>query len=277
MKLPEGAIVLHDLTINILGTDRVQIDTVILTKSVAYILEIKNIYGKLELMNQPARLKRTTGDGKVRIFDSPIIQLEHAIDALTYWLFMHDIQMPVKGAVFLASRNVEPLFPGGLPIHLVTELPSVLRKELSMPSTISAQTVEWIASALRRQEDTFHPYPVAEYFDIIHANIYTNSLCSDCFGLLLTETNRTGTCLKCGKRQWIPFIENLVDYFLIFGQSINNVECQEYLEVSRSKSTDLLSHPYFISFGRSNAVRYKLNFSMLRFNVDGKLLLPPFD
>ncbi|MET3575179.1 nuclease-related domain-containing protein [Bhargavaea ullalensis] len=199
--LPEGAIVLHDLHLTIPGNETVQTDTLILTKSVAYVMEVKNIYGVLELEENPARLKRTGSDGKIHYFGSPLIQLNLAIDTLSYWLFMHDIPLPVKGAVFLASKNVDVRFPPRAPIHLATEIPSILKEELTGDDTVTSPTLRWAADVMRKQEDRFHPYPLARYFHVAAGHLFDDPLCNQCTGRIRCgEANRMGICLVCGTR-----------------------------------------------------------------------------
>lgn len=273
-QLPAGTLILHDLTLDILGSDQVQIDTIVLTKSAIWVLEIKNIYGTLELEEYPARLRRTTGNGKVHYFESPIVQLNHATDALNYWLAIQDIEIPVKGAVLLASRNVDAHFPVGSPVHLVTEIPSLIRRESAAPAVVDDAAIQWIAAVLRKQEEPFHPFPLEAHFNMSRGSIYTGHLCDNCSGKLISKTNRLGVCLSCGNRQWLPFLHTLVDLFLCSQRLINNSTCQELLGVGRSMAAKLLANEMFERHGNSKAALYGLNYSKLRISQEGELILP---
>ncbi|WP_052455837.1 nuclease-related domain-containing protein [Bhargavaea cecembensis] len=273
--MPAGSIILHDLHLTIPGHETVQIDTLILAKSVAYVLEVKNIYGVLELEENPARLKRTGSDGKIHYFGSPLIQLNLAIDTLSYWLFMHDISLPVKGAVILASKNLDVRFPTDVPVHLVTEIPSLLNKELTGNAAVTEQALRWTADVMKKQEERFFPYPLAPYFNVAAKSLSEDPLCNQCTGrILCDDTNRLGTCLSCGTRQWIPFIKKLVDYFLIRGSTLNIEQAQVYLGVSATKAKKLLRSPLFIKRGKSVAIYYQLNYSAVIFNEEGELIIP---
>jgi len=240
-------------------------------------MEVKNIYGCLELEENPARLKRTGSDGKIHYSSSPLIQLDLAIDTLSYWLFMHDIPLPVKGAVILASKNVDVRFPEGTPIHLVTEIPFLLKKELNGDASVTDQTLRWAAEAMRRQEERFHPYPLAPYFHVATEKLSDAPLCNQCAGRMLCgAANRKGICLSCGNRQWIPFVEKLVDYFLIRSSTLTIEQAQGYLGVSKSKAQGLLRFPLFTKHGKSVATWYQLNYSAVILDDEGKLIIPAF-
>lgn len=273
--LPKGSRILRDLTVRVLGEDSVQIDTLVITIQFAFILEVKNISCTLELEQQPALLKRTAQDGKVSYFQSSFVQLNFAVDTLTYWLLTQNIQIPVVGAVCLASRYAVPRFEAGLPVHFIREIPDILHNELTdRPAIIDEAIVDWIASSLRSQEETYDPFPLARQFNYSPGDLFTEPLCGECLGRLDTQTNLIGTCIKCKKRQWIPYLETLVDYFLIFGKTATLNECSKFLHLGRSKAAQLMKSPLFLRYGKTNRTSFELNRNNVRISRDGKLILP---
>ncbi|EMR07367.1 Nuclease-related domain protein [Bhargavaea cecembensis DSE10] len=277
-NLPLGSRVLHDLTVRVFGEDPIQIDTLVITRYFVFIIEVKNISGTLELEQQPALLKRTAQDGKVSYFQSPFIQLNLAVDTLTYWLLAQNIKIPVIGAVLLASKFAKPQFETGLPVHFIREIPDLLRKEMNnRPSMVDDAIVEWIASALRSQDEPYDQFPLGHHFNCSTEALYLEPLCTHCLGRLETRTNRMGTCVKCEKRQWIPYLETLVDYFLIFRKTATLTECSKFLNIGRTKTTQLMKSPLFLRRGETNRTSFELNRSSVQISRDGKLILPGGD
>ncbi|MCW1928147.1 nuclease-related domain-containing protein [Bhargavaea beijingensis] len=273
--LPRHSRVLHDLTIRVFGEDPVLIDTLVITKHFAFIIEVKNISGTLELERHPALLKRTAKDGKVSYFQSPFVQLNMAIDTVAYWLLAQNIEIPVKGAVFLASKYAEPHFEPGMPIHFIREIPDLFRNELkNHPPAIDEAAVEWIASALRYQEEPYDHFPLVQHFNHTQDNLHTEPLCTECLGRLETHTKRMGTCMKCELRQWIPYTETLVDYFLIYCKKASLTECSNFINLGRSKTAELLKSPLFLRHGKTNNTVFELNRPNIRISREGKLIVP---
>lgn len=274
-RLPQGNRILHDLTVRVYDEDPVQIDTLVLTPHFAYILEVKNISGKLELVQQPALLKRTTRDGKSNYFQSPFVQLNTAVNTLNFWLLAQDIDIPVIGAVFLASKYAEPHFEKKMPVHFIREIPDVLHSEITnRPKLINEATVDWIATALRNEEIPYEQFPLCNHFDLAPVDLFTDSLCRKCLGRLETSTKRIGTCLKCNNRQWIPYTETMVDYFLIFNKTATLASCSKFLNLGRSKTAKIMKSPLFKRRGNTNRTSFELNRPNMKISPDGKLMIP---
>jgi hypothetical protein len=266
--LPERFIT--DLTLHQPAVGAVQLDTIIVTNSKILLLEVKNIHGTLELESAPARLKRTAPDGVIQYFGCPYTQLTNASAVLSRLLGSQRIPLPVEGALILASKNSEPKFPRDHQAYFPGELPGLIHRANNGSKLVNNDDAIAIADFLRRLHAPFNPFPLASSRDL--AVLYHGSLCSFCDGHLRSGSNRKTDCRKCGASQWMPYTENLIDYFLIWGDTLTSPQCEAYLGVKGTKAKSLLRSGPFIRHRASHKTYYTLDYSAVRLDSNGKLI-----
>ncbi|WP_424235971.1 nuclease-related domain-containing protein [Bhargavaea ginsengi] len=263
--------VIHGLTLRHPSFGTVQLDTVIVTNSKVLLLEVKNIHGTLELECAPARLKRTSPDGVIQYFGCPYAQLSNASTVLSRLLDSQHIPLPVEGALILSAKNAEPKFPIDHQAYFPNELPGLIHRVNSNPMLVNDNEAFSIADFLRRQHAPFNPYPLAS--SRMLPDLYRGSLCRFCDGSLRNGPTRKTECRKCGTSQWIPYAENLIDFFLIWGHSLTSRQCEAYLGVKNTKAKTLLRSGPFTRHHSSHRTTYTLDHSAVRINSEGQLIL----
>ncbi|WP_197462201.1 nuclease-related domain-containing protein [Bhargavaea cecembensis] len=263
--------IITNLTLHQPTVGAVQLDTIIVTNSRVLLLEVKNIHGTLELESAPARLKRTAADGVIQYFGCPYTQLTNATAVLSRRLDSHRISLPVEGALILAAKNSEPKFPKGHQAYFPSELPGLIHRANNESKLVNNEDAIAIAAYLRRLHSPFNPFPLASSREL--TGLYHGSLCSLCDGHLRIGSTRKTDCRKCGASQWMPYTENLIDYFLIWGDTLTSRQCEAYLGVKGTKAKSLLRSGPFIRHLSSHRTYYTLDYSAVRLNSNGKLML----
>lgn len=263
--------VIHDLTLRHPSLGTVQLDTVIVTNSKVLLLEVKNIHGTLELECAPARLKRTSPDGVIQYFGCPYAQLSNATSILLRLLDSQQIPLPVEDVLILAAKNSDPKFTKDHLAYFPNELPGLIDRANKESELVNETDAIVIADFLRRQHSPFNPYPLAS--SRLLPDLYPGSLCRFCDGYLWNGSTRKMECRKCGTSQWIPYTENLIDFFLIWGHSLTSRQCEVYLGVKNTKAKTLLRSGPFIRHHSSHRTTYTLDYSAIRIDSEGQLLL----
>ncbi|OIU72386.1 nuclease-related domain-containing protein [Rossellomorea aquimaris] len=120
--------IIHDLCLQT-GSTYIQIDTLILTKHLALILEIKNISGRIDFSREFGQLERTI-NGEITAFPSPIAQCKKYKIHLKNWLKTMKLpSLPIEFlVVFTNSSSILPASP-----HDTEVVHSVLRIENLLP------------------------------------------------------------------------------------------------------------------------------------------------
>ena len=85
--------------LNLESTGKFQIDTLFLSRQGAFILEVKNIAGRISFPEQWNQVVRLLDDGRSDAFECPSVQLERNCYLFSDWLSARNISIPVEGAV----------------------------------------------------------------------------------------------------------------------------------------------------------------------------------
>ncbi|MHA6259026.1 nuclease-related domain-containing protein [Sporosarcina sp. CAU 1771] len=196
--------ILTDVELQISPSNFIQIDTLIMTTSFIFVLEIKNISGTLEFLDQPPRLQRTLDDGAVHFFNCPAYQLEKNMLDLDVWLETNGFPLKSSGAIILAySKTNVKIPPVHTPIYYAKQLPQVVREQSANPNIMSPNQLRQIANKIRNSQRPFNPFPLCSHFRINPAALNPGLYCKGCHAKLIRTTRRTWECTRFGVRRWI--------------------------------------------------------------------------
>lgn len=210
---------------------RFQLDTLLLTRSWACLLEVKNISGRSVIRDIPPQLVRITKDGSEEALGSPFAQLDSHLMLFRDWLHERNTPIPVYGAVVFAypSQMVETtaaphpiLFPNSIPFFL-RNLPAHPLLDEHELDRLSRQVLAAHAPYTQRPLCTMYP-------QVSTQDIRTGVICPACGEIGMHWHERAWNCV-CKYISRTAHIEALHDWFLIFGGELTNEECRRFLGV----------------------------------------------
>ena len=240
-----------------------QIDILIIAPKTIILLEIKNIRGTVQFKNNPRQLIRTSETGEVQVFTHPEIQLEQYIQGMKHFLDAHHISLPIYGAVVFPFNNVNILREyEGLPIIMAKELPLFMHKHIGKSKeTIMTEIKHIILSQLQHRT----PFPLCRYYQIDIAALQRGVYCESCgqFGML--KLRLTWYCQHCQYKCTNAYIQALLDYYMLIGETIMNRECREFLKIESQYVAKRLLQKLCISSTGSDRYR-QYNLSSLYLN-----------
>lgn len=267
--------ILHDLRLP--DNDRFfQIDTLILTKKFALIIEVKNITGILHfdtVYNQLIRIK----NGKEQVFPCPLIQVNRQASQLRSWINANvSIEnLPVYSFVVISNPHTGiKVIPPHIDlshkvIHRNTLPIKIEQIEKSINRKISDKLLKKVIRLFKKQ-NTEQESSILSRFQINQSEILTGVFCPSCSYLPLERVIRTWRCPKCKITSKEAHIKALHDYSLLLGDTITNKELRNFLHIPSSyTATRLLQSLNLPQTGAYKNRRYTLIFSEGNTNQKG--------
>ncbi|MBO1912648.1 NERD domain-containing protein, partial [Microvirga sp. 3-52] len=122
---------------NLRSTGKFQVDNLFLSRQGVFILEVKNIKGRIRFSEETNQMIRTLDTGQVDAFECPSVQLERNRYLLEDWFHSRNFSIPIHTAVVFPNPRqlVENTRPH-LNILFPNEVPTKLRKRDSNPPVI---------------------------------------------------------------------------------------------------------------------------------------------
>lgn len=242
-----------------------QIDFLILCSRFALILEVKNIAGKLTFDTGLHQLIRRSLNG-TDIFDDPFTQANALMEALDGWLGEQGTQLPLVARVVVASAAELQATDHQHPDIQQLVRRACLRKELQQLDR--NHTHEALSdNALRQLSDTLvaadEPWVINPFrsFALKPTDIMSGVYCLTCNKLNMIRDKRDWLCRSCGaKTKNLPALAAaLQDYRLIFGSTITNKQCREFLQLDSDIAARRVLHTVAERYCGENKGRvYKL-------------------
>ncbi|MHA6259083.1 nuclease-related domain-containing protein [Sporosarcina sp. CAU 1771] len=225
--------VFHDL--NLQSSGKFQIDTLFLTSRGAFVLEVKNIAGKIYFPKDRKQMERTLENGQVDVFECPSVQLERNMSLLGDWLHARQIAMPIQGAVVFGSprqkfendrENLRILFP--------LEVPGYLRSLHEISTPLKSVNVLEIASDLVASHREYNPFPICARYGINPELIQTGVLCERCGIAGMIRISKGWACKRCEYFCRQAHEQAILDRFMLLGGTLTNHECREFLQTTNA-------------------------------------------
>lgn len=258
LQLPYQFSVFHDLSLLI--ESHIQIDILILTKYYAFIFEVKNIKGAIELKENPSQLVRTLSDGEVHVFKSPEPQIEEYIYQLQRFFLNKKIYIPVYGAIiFPFTSSFIKQSSNKTTVLLKNEIKPFLRKIETKSNSITDNELEFLTRSILENHKEFIPYPLMERYNIPREDISNGVLCNKCNTLGMKRTSHYWVCPSCYSKSPTAHEKAIYDYLTIINNKISNVECRKFLKIqSEDQSYRMLKNMNLTKVGKTSGVRYML-------------------
>lgn len=207
-----------------------QIDTILLTPHFLYILEIKNITGKLFYQPSSHQFGRERVDGRIDYFSNPFDQAYRHQLFLEYLLREWHVDLPVVYSVVLANSNgvIDESLRDRPIFHL-----SGLRFQINTlfehfgTALLDDEQLDFVSKRLLM---SLHRAPIKRWADT--SKIKKGVLCEKCdWNSTMHYINRSWQCVRCGKRDKKALRQALYDYRFLVGERISNKEFREFMGV----------------------------------------------
>lgn len=217
-----------------------QVDTVILTQSCVFLLEVKNIRGKLQFKQNPSALHSVLEGGNIRSYKSPVTQMNETTMRMCAFLKTLGSQLPVASIIVIAH-----------PSQIVEDAPHTARvlsagevnfylKELVLPKPIlSIEELHRLGQIFLSAHRDYQPFPLSPKFQIENSAIETGVFCPRC---LMGKMERTKVAWECGTCRLISrnaHYEALNDWFMLVKPTITTAECRDFIGL---KNLDTAKH-----------------------------------
>ncbi len=222
--------IFHDL--NLTSTGKFQIDTLFLSSRGIFILEMKNIAGRISFPDQWNQMIRVLDNGQTDAFECPSVQLERNCYLLEDWLQARDLSIPVSGAVVFATsrQRIENTRPH-LKILFPNEIPSFLRKRELGPPILDTKTLSYIVDQLMKGHIDYNPYPMCEALRIHSTEVKSGVFCEKCGTLGMTRIYRGWGCNACQNVSKTAHHQAIIDWFMLISETMTNRDCREFLHL----------------------------------------------
>lgn len=258
LQLPYNFYIFHNLSLKL--ESHIQIDILILTTYYAFVFEVKNIKGVIELRDNPSQLVRTLSDGEVHIFKSPEPQLDEYIYQLQNFFLNHNINIPVYGAIiFPFTSSFIKQSSNKNTVLLKNEIKPFLRKIGTKLESVTNKELEYLTSFILANHKEFNPYPLMERYNIPREDILSGVFCNKCNRLGMKRISHYWICPSCYSKSSKAHEKAIYDYLTIINNKISNAECREFLKIkSADQSYRMMTNMNLIKIGKKSGVKYML-------------------
>jgi hypothetical protein len=184
-----------------------QIDTLILSKKFAIIIEAKNIAGTLYFDLQKHQFYRRNDDGSTKVFPDPVSQARLLKQLLSEWLIQHKLPpLPIEflivscnpNSYFYISPTNHPFAKNICSLAGVTweidDLDDCYEKEI-----ITDNDIKKISKALLKSNTPLEIADILLQYKIAKSELLTGAYCPDCNFLPLYYRRGKWYCRKCDK------------------------------------------------------------------------------
>lgn len=233
-QLPEkGFYIFRDLRLSN-GIFFFQIDTLIITSTVIFTIETKNMTGELTFDQKGEQLIQIN-DNKQRVYDDPLLQVEFQSRQLRDWLKKHGFPaVPIEPLVMMSNSNA----------YLKLEIPPLARKRVCrgrrilfrIEEILNEHKVEKLEPGVIRKlnklllkSHTEPTFDIEKSYKIPKTNVRPGVHCKCCGHLGMVYRQGSWICPKCGAKSTTAHLSALRDYYLIHGKFINHRQIKEFL------------------------------------------------
>lgn len=240
-----------------------QIDTLILTRKLIYLLEVKNFQGILHYDSKQRQLTQEV-NGKTSAHKDPILQAEAQKEHLQEYL--HNIgifDIPIETLVVAAYpttiiNNVhqeqwvyDKLIHNETLHHHLHRLSDLYSSEVMTHSMIHKLGKKLL------QEDRPLRTNIMDSYGLNKNHFIRGVSCSQCQSYPMIRKNRKWICPKCTHENLDGHERVILDSFLLFGDTMTNKQCQELLNISSPKTAySILNKMDLESTGKNKGRKY---------------------
>lgn len=241
-----------------------QIDTLIIAKKLAMIIEVKNLTGTIYFDTAFKQLIQTKGDGNEKGYSYPLTQLERQKSQFKEWLTLNrfrDINI-VTLVVISSPQTIIRTSSNSNSIQQKVihkeELPAKFKQvENSLENItdyLEEKELKKISKSLLKQHIPLKTNILNRY-QIDEQEIVRGVICHNCKFLPLARVKGNWYCQRCKNKDKQAHIQTLYEYSLLIKPSITNSEAREFLLIDSVFTSNRLLKSLDLSFQGSNKNR----------------------
>jgi len=240
-----------------------QLDTLFMSQHFVLIVEIKNIVGHVEYMEDNHQFIRITSDGRVDGFRNPFDQVKRHARFLRRLFQMSGHHIPIEYIVVFANPNMimTSSFLSQPIIHVsgLAEKIDQLFKQHQQVCLSEKDLRELSAHILKMHTRTQWT------LDIMVDELKTGALCSQChFDHVLRYTHGKWRCSNCQSIDNQSMLIALHDFRLMMGNNITNVQFRNFFDIDSEKAVYyLLKKLKFEEIGENKNRKYVIPDNLL--------------
>lgn len=228
--------IIHDVRL-FDGKHYFQIDTLILSRKLIYLVEVKNITGTLFFDNQFHQLIRTQNNTK-EAFPDPLLQIERQCNQLNKWLKLHKFKnLQIVDLVVISSpRTILETFPNNEKIHQKVihsaKLPFKIKyfEESQEKNLLTENQLNKLSKHIIEKHTPGNTDFLAVY-NISGDELQKGVICSQCTKLPMDIVRGRWVCKYCHFISKNAHLSALEDYFLLISKEITNAQIRTFLKI----------------------------------------------
>lgn len=216
-------------TVNEAGNSH-QIDTLLLTPHFIWVLEVKNISGRIDIDEKKHQLIRTSSTGTTNCYKNPVDQIKRHSDLIKRRLQKLKIELPVDIAIVLANEST---IIGNVPDNISIFHASGLQTELDNLYKIYSERKLTTYYVEKIKHELMSMYHRKSWQPKLHPSKLRKGVwCKNCGykSLMIFEKGRF-KCSVCNFECKNAIYEVLTDYRYLHSEWISNRELREYLHI----------------------------------------------
>lgn len=226
--------ILHDLELRNESGSTHQIDTLFICPYFAFVIEIKNIVGRIEFLKENHQFTRTTVDGRVDGFKNPFDQVKRHAQFLQKLLQKQGVKLPIVYAVISANPNmILTNSLEGQPIFHVSGLAHKMAQFFVRNQDVHLDNKQ-LRQFTKKLVKMHTPKKWIIQFD--GAKGIKGVLCPHCtYQTKMRYVYRKWFCDTCKLTDQTAMLIALHDYRLMIGESISNSEFKDFFNLPSTK------------------------------------------
>lgn len=240
-----------------------QIDSIILTPKVIFILEVKHLRGIIEYHASRKQFLHIR-DGETTSYKDPILQVETQKKHLQYWLRQHQIEMPVETLVVSTNEStiIRNLEDDDLFDHRFVTLENLLFKieEIYQSYTEKKVDIKDLHKLYKEmlQKDEPAKSNLMQQYKISKEHLMHGIFCDSCQNGHYIKKRYNWICSNCKEVSKNCHEQVIFDYFLLQDKQISNAQARDLLKIdSRNTIYRLLDKMELSKVGERKGRKYQ--------------------
>ncbi|GIO25253.1 nuclease-related domain-containing protein [Oceanobacillus sp. J11TS1] len=234
--LKDDFTLLQDISLMV-NHQRLQIDSMIITSSCIYIIEIKNLMGKLTLDTTIQQITQTTEEQKERGYQYPIHQLDIQIMKLKLWLEKYQFRnINVEGIIVISDPETILEIKGSHEeivekvIHAAALPHTILEKEMRNKN-MNHPLQHYKMGQLITRKCEVPPFNILRHYDIPVEDLQSGVKCPNCGDITIYRIYLKWKCPTCHAEIKGVHKKALADYHTLISPEITVKEAGKWLHI----------------------------------------------
>ncbi|WP_421383817.1 nuclease-related domain-containing protein [Bacillus salacetis] len=230
------------------GTNYFQIDTLLISRKLIIISEIKRMAGILKFEPEFNQFTRITEENVMEPYADPILQAERQKFQLNKWLRRNSklSNLPIESLVISTSNKAVLQTTQGnktVPEKVIHKefFPFKIKKlEKQYLENVISSSEHTILSHLILQNHSPHNPDILKNYDLSQIDLLTGVHCPECRYLPMKRRKGRWTCPRCSAVSKNAHLKALKDYALLIDTKITNAQACKFLRIESSSVTKRL-------------------------------------